>query len=202
MLNIDKTQYEYAFLNENLTYSPEKGEFFFKKTQSRYRSEGDKVKLRTYYGNSTLMLLKKMQLNAFIVAYVLQTKKFPQRRVGPINLDYSDLRWENIDLFYSNHELFSSREKITWEELHRAVNYNPKTGDFTAKISFCRTGKGSILTKVGQNGYNVVRLNNKNYNAGRLAYFYMRGIELPKDKKIQRIDKNTLNDKWENLEVK
>ena len=194
---IDKNKYNYQLLSEEIEYSPETGNFTCKKTGKTYQKY-------PRYGGSTVIVHKKQQLNAFVVAWVLQNMYFPPRRVGPLNGDYANTKWGNITLYWSNEELFGgdSNKELTLEMVKKLLVYNPDDGLFRARISFNRNPRGKVLSKMNNTGYNHVRLNNKNYNAARLAYWYITGEKLSPDKKLYRKNGLKTDDRWENLEVR
>lgn len=86
---------------------------------------------------------------------------------------------------------------LTIEELKANLNYNPSTGLFTRLITrtFSAT-QGSLAGCKNKQGYIVIRLNNKLYQAHRLAWFYMTA-EWPKE--VDHKDTIRDNNKWENL---
>lgn len=57
--------------------------------------------------------------------------------------------------------------------LLEALSYCPSTGNFTWNYTKgSRAAKGSIAGSIEDDGYRVIRLNNKLYKAHRLAWFY------------------------------
>ena len=82
---------------------------------------------------------------------------------------------------------------ITHGRLLELLLYDPETGEFhrknTSKIAGCvKTTRG--YTRL------IISLDNKQYKAHRLAWFYMTG-EWPTN--IDHVDMDTLNNQWSNL---
>lgn len=69
------------------------------------------------------------------------------------------------------------------------LRYNPDTGDFIGAT-------GKILTAIS-NGYRTVTYKGKTVKAHRMAWFIMTG-QWP-TKEIDHIDRNKLNNRWNNL---
>ena len=88
---------------------------------------------------------------------------------------------------------------ITQNKLKKALDYNPKTGVFTWKISPNRKIKiGSVAGCLDKSiGYIVIRVNKKNYLAHRLAWLYVHGVWPKED--IDHDDHNRTNNGIDNL---
>jgi len=70
---------------------------------------------------------------------------------------------------------------LTQDYLKNILDYNPETGDFTWLITPGKRIKaGCIAGSVNGLGYLIIKINNKNYKAHRLAMLYMTG-KWPKD---------------------
>jgi len=68
------------------------------------------------------------------------------------------------------------KEKLTYERLHKLLNYNPETGVFTRKVKRNRRAKiGDVLGSKNNLGYIHIRIDRKEYLAHRLAWFYVYG---------------------------
>lgn len=97
-----------------------------------------------------------------------------------------------------------TKPSITQYRLKEWVYYNPETGDFTWK----QVAERQTVNKVGDfirklshpkepsKCYYYIALEGVTYPAHRLAFLYMRG-RLPIE--VNHIDKNLLNNKWNNL---
>lgn len=65
--------------------------------------------------------------------------------------------------------------RIKPEELKRVLEYNPVTGEFFWLISGSAMRVGDLAGSVYSNGYRYIQINNEDYRAGRLAWFYVTG---------------------------
>jgi len=78
--------------------------------------------------------------------------------------------------------------KLTYEELHRQLDYDSLTGIFKWKVSNSNRIKiGDITGYKGKRGYIEIRINGKLYKAHRLAWFYEHGYMPEND--IDHIDR-------------
>lgn len=66
-------------------------------------------------------------------------------------------------------------KKLTIERLKEVLNYNPETGLFIRLMSTARCIKIGEVAGTKCNGYSVIMVDNINYPAHRLAWFYMTG---------------------------
>jgi hypothetical protein len=88
-----------------------------------------------------------------------------------------------------------------WLLLHKELDYNPDTGIWTWKVNKRSTKKGNRAGSVHASRGDVRRhigFNRSYYLSSRLAWFYMIG-KWP-TLEIDHKDRNTLNDKWNNLQ--
>ena len=89
---------------------------------------------------------------------------------------------------------------ITQAELKEQLHYNPDTGIFTRLIFRCNRHRAG--TKVGSfsnKGYLRIELNNKGYQAHRLAWLYMTG-EMP-ELHVDHINQVKDDNRWCNLRL-
>ena len=91
-----------------------------------------------------------------------------------------------------------NQSELSHERLLAVLRYEPETGLFFWKIrtSF-RVMPGRQAGSIGPNGYIEIGLDNKNYQAHRLAWFYMTG-EWPA-LQIDHKDTDRANNAWSNL---
>lgn len=67
-------------------------------------------------------------------------------------------------------------QKLTQKRLREVLNYNPKTGVFTHTVRRVGTrGANKIAGNCAGNGYWLVCVDQKQYYAHRLAWFWMKG---------------------------
>ena len=95
--------------------------------------------------------------------------------------------------------------EISQELLKDVVTYFPETGCFTWKVSkrygIKNGDEAGCIRVLGKSGkkYHLIRINNKDYLAHRLAFLYMNGV-MPPDQ-VDHIDGNGTNNKFINLRM-
>ena len=65
---------------------------------------------------------------------------------------------------------------ISHNLLKELLTYDPLTGIFTRNVNARRAKAGSVVGYKTKRGYVVICVNNKQYYAHILAYFYMKGV--------------------------
>ena len=85
------------------------------------------------------------------------------------------------------------------EILKELVCYDQLTGEFTWNTARRGCKSGKLAGSVSKNGYIVICLQNKDYYAHRLAWFYVTGEWPPYQ--IDHIDGTRSNNKWDNLRL-
>lgn len=89
---------------------------------------------------------------------------------------------------------------LTQAKLKEVLHYNPETGDLTWLKRPANCVKvGEVAGSIDKYGYRCVGIDGKQYKAHRLAVLYMTG-SLPSSA-VGHIDKNNLNNVWDNLRV-
>lgn len=84
---------------------------------------------------------------------------------------------------------------ITQELLKSRLDYNPMTGNF---VWLTARGKGKIAGRIcKKDGYVIIRCNNKQYYAHRLAFLYMTGA-FPTNQ-VDHINRIRTDNRWDNL---
>lgn len=86
---------------------------------------------------------------------------------------------------------------VTHEQLKELLLYSPKTGLFIWRVNKARRIKKNSIAGYNQNGYTIIQINNKQYRANRLAWFYMKGYW--PEYEIDHKDRIRNNNKWDNL---
>lgn len=67
------------------------------------------------------------------------------------------------------------KDLISYDELHRILDYDRESGIFIWKISHANIKIGSEAGVIDSHGYRVIRINGKLYKAHRLAWLYIYG---------------------------
>lgn len=88
---------------------------------------------------------------------------------------------------------------LTQELLKTLLEYNPITGIFTRKISTNPKNKEGETAGTLYQGYKVIKLLGKSYQAARLAFLYMEGC-FPSGQ-IDHINHMRDDDRWINLRL-
>ena len=87
---------------------------------------------------------------------------------------------------------------LTIDRAAQVLDYCQRTGVFVWKINASsRRPIGSIAGKIDKDGYRVIRIDGKNYRAGRLAYFMSYG-HWPSEL-IDHVNGDRLDDSLKNL---
>lgn len=87
--------------------------------------------------------------------------------------------------------------ELTAKRLKELLNYNPENGIFTWAISRRKCRKDSVAGCVMQNGYVVIRVDDRLYLAHRLAWLHTHG-RWPVEQ-LDHIDRNRANNALHNL---
>ena len=87
--------------------------------------------------------------------------------------------------------------RVSQEELHDVLDYNPETGVFTWKHSSPSTKKGEVAGKIYDNGYRYIAVAGVYFPAALLAWIWVHGVD-PKGV-VDHIDLDKLNDRISNL---
>ena len=68
-----------------------------------------------------------------------------------------------------------ARRSITQDQLKELLHYNPVSGDFVWSKHRRGVKFGTVAGYINYSGYWLIRINDKNYRAHRLAFLYMNG---------------------------
>ena len=86
---------------------------------------------------------------------------------------------------------------LTQTEFKSRFKYDPDTGLFTRIKCFHSRYIGEAVGCIDKDGYLIINISKKLYKAHRLAFLYMTG-SFPAST-VDHIDRNKINNKWENL---
>jgi len=87
---------------------------------------------------------------------------------------------------------------LTQERLCKVLEYSPKTGIFVWRVSLSRRVKiGDIAKSHNSCGYVTISIDNKRYQAHRLAFLYMEGY-LPEND-VDHLNGIRDDNRWKNL---
>lgn len=179
-------------LKELFFYDKVTGVFTNKITRNSKAIKGDVAGHKTFGGAVRLGIDYDWHFAQNLV-WLYVYGKFPENKLDFINGTKSDFRLNNLRESIRH-------EKLSQKELKRQVNYNKKTGEMTRRV-VCSTSL-KVGDKVGwdANGYTRAMINGKTYGVHNLTYLYVNGT-LPKEGAVDHIDRNGLNNKWDNLRL-
>lgn len=83
------------------------------------------------------------------------------------------------------------------KRLREYLEYRPETGEFIYRGSFFKSKNGKAVRAGIRDGYKIIRIDGRTYNASRLAWLYMTG-KFPEEQ-VDHIDRDRSNDRWCNL---
>lgn len=69
----------------------------------------------------------------------------------------------------------SQRDSLTHERLRELLHYDPDLGWFMRKVGRCRWREGEVAGALNEDGYVVIKLDDVQHAAHRLAWLYMTG---------------------------
>lgn len=86
---------------------------------------------------------------------------------------------------------------LTLKTLHAVLSYDPSSGSFTWRVSRGRVKSGCVAGTLNNNGRRMIMIDNRLYQAHRLAWFYVMG-KWP-EKEIDHINGRPEDNRLENL---
>lgn len=89
-----------------------------------------------------------------------------------------------------------SGQELSQDLLRKFYRYNPDTGEFLHRLDTHQSYAGDTPGYIGNHGYLVCSVGNKEYLIHRLIWLYMTG-DMPE--MVDHIDHNKLNNIWNNL---
>ena len=87
-------------------------------------------------------------------------------------------------------------ENVTQNDLRGALHYEPITGEWVWRDDMNSRVKAGMKAGYIRGKRHIIRLYGEEYIACRLAWFYMTGV-WPIE--IDHANRNTMDDRWENL---
>jgi hypothetical protein len=90
---------------------------------------------------------------------------------------------------------------LTQERLKQVLTYEPSTGVFIWKSRGAINSVGFEAGSISSRGYRYIKIDNKQYLDGRLAFLYMTGSFPADGFEVDHIDQIKLNCKWDNLRL-
>jgi hypothetical protein len=192
------------FIESIVEYDPTSGEFYWKSSDfKRVRgSRATRVEVDSSLKRQKRKVIdfpelgKRIRLSATFCAVYLMTGIYPNKnhRIFYRDEDSLNLKWENI-------VQFPRESPITQEYIKKLLTYNPDSGEF--KWNYTTFLKKKFLcgnTRI--QGYSVIEIDGKPYQAHRLAWIYMTG-EMPEYPRFQIDHINRVRDdnRWENLRL-
>ena len=156
-------------LKDHLCYDAYTGEF-------RWKKRGPGVTVGNVAGtrrpNSTWKIrLKTKSWLACDLAILYVTGSIPDGVVYHKNGNTIDNRFDNLGIV----KMPKKGERITQEQLHSILDYNPGTGIFRWRASSGHMKAGKVAGTKVKNGYLHIVINRKHYYAHRLAWMYIHG---------------------------
>ena len=88
-------------------------------------------------------------------------------------------------------------KKLSYDRLHKVLNYNPKTGDWTRNFSLGAGKIGSTPGYINHEGYKVIKIDGRLYKSSRLAFLYMEGYF--SENAMDHKNRVRCDDTWDNL---
>ena len=91
---------------------------------------------------------------------------------------------------------------LTQERLRELLECNPDTGLFTWRVSRGRIKAGNVAGSRREDGYVIIRIDDKPYLAHRLMWLHVHGTFPPDDKVIDHKNRITGDNRIDNLHVR
>lgn len=178
-------------LQELLTYIPETGEFIRNVTTSSRSIKGQMAGCKCPKRNRVLITIDSKSYDAKYLACLFMLGFYPETVVN-LNGNTSDNRWKNLEI---THPILY-KDTLTQEQARQCFYYDEDTGIITNKVSFSSTSLiGNVSTTLSGNGY-LYMASIQDLPAHRFIMLYMLGM-IPE--MTDHIDRNKLNNRWNNL---
>lgn len=181
-------------LQRLLNYDPTTGIFTWKVSRSLTAKVGARAGNLSGGGNWQLQISGKTYAASRLAIFYV-TGEWPKRRVGHINLNPIDDRYENLE----ENGRIKSAGPITVDDLRSLLSYDADSGLFTwtGVIPGSRSFAGRAAGFLHHEGYIRIKIAGQEYAAHRLAWLYYYG-EWPVEQ-IDHIDLNKTNNAIVNL---
>lgn len=185
---------------EFLEYNPDTGFFYWKKPMNMGRiPAGEKAGSIPKNNGWVFIKFNGKGHTTGRLAWCIFYGEYPAHNPVPIDGDRSNTSIRNLMSYEEYREIRKEAcsRIISHEELLEILDYDPDTGKFTWKVFRGATALAGEEAGGIEQGYRRIRINNRVYGAGRLAWFYMTG-NWPENE-IDHKDRNKLNNRFKNL---
>lgn len=177
-----KTMLTQDVLKSKVDYNPETGLFVWNSGHllgEQVCPKDNRVKFNEY-GTFPLSELVFLYMENFL----------PVEKVGFKNSDSSDFSYSNLLII---------PDELNAENLKQWCDYDPLTGCFSAYRT--RISKKETVTYQNDSGYYFLNWKRQGYWVHRLAYIFMTGEDIPEGFFIDHVNRDRLDNRWENLRL-